>query len=76
MNRSPVLQKFLDDFSQSTFGRSNSEAVKTRTCVICEQPADTFRDTLSLKEFGISGLCQKCQDKTFGKPIELDEWDE
>jgi hypothetical protein len=25
-----------------------------------------FRDELSRKEFGISGLCQKCQDETFG----------
>jgi hypothetical protein len=24
-----------------------------------------FRDDLSFKEFGISGMCQKCQDKTF-----------
>lgn len=24
-----------------------------------------FRDKLSLKECEISGLCQKCQDKTF-----------
>ena len=27
----------------------------------------TFKDELSKKEFGISGLCQECQDKTFGK---------
>ncbi len=24
-----------------------------------------FRDTLSKKEYSISGMCQKCQDKTF-----------
>lgn len=27
---------------------------------------ETFRDELSRKEFGISGMCQKCQDETFG----------
>jgi hypothetical protein len=26
-----------------------------------------FRDELSRKEFRISGLCQACQDKVFGK---------
>jgi len=29
--------------------------------------AAEFRDDLSRKEFEISGLCQTCQDKTFGK---------
>lgn len=40
-------------------------------CPFChkEIPAklmDEFRDALSVKEYHISGLCQKCQDKTFG----------
>ena len=26
---------------------------------------DNFRDALSLSEFRISGMCQKCQDKVF-----------
>lgn len=26
-----------------------------------------FRDPLSVKEFHISGLCQKCQDEMFGE---------
>lgn len=25
----------------------------------------SFKDDLSYKEFGISGFCQECQDKTF-----------
>jgi len=29
--------------------------------------ADLFRDDLIYREFKISGLCQECQDKTFGK---------
>jgi hypothetical protein len=31
-------------------------------------PYSGFRDALSYKEYGISGLCQKCQDKTFKEP--------
>ena len=29
----------------------------------------TFVGTASMKEFEISGLCQKCQDKVFGKEL-------
>lgn len=25
-----------------------------------------FRDSLSFREYGISGMCQKCQDASFG----------
>ena len=31
----------------------------------------TFVGTASMKEFQISGLCQKCQDKVFGSDNEL-----
>lgn len=27
---------------------------------------DLFRDDFSFKEYSISGMCQKCQDKIFG----------
>jgi len=40
---------------------------KMGLCPFCEslvRVAD-FRDGLSLREFMISGLCQKCQDETF-----------
>jgi len=30
-------------------------------------PRTEFRDPLSVKEFTISGLCQKCQDSVFGE---------
>jgi len=38
-------------------------------CVINK---DSFKDELSKKEFEISGLCQKCQDKTFNEGDEED----
>lgn len=34
-------------------------------CGVSCQPQD-FRDPLSLKEWQISGICQACQDNTFG----------
>lgn len=38
-------------------------------CPFCgkeHQSADDFRNEISLQEFRISGLCQECQDATFG----------
>ena len=36
-------------------------------CPVCKNPIGEFNYALSLKEFGISGLCQQCQDKVFGE---------
>lgn len=47
-------------------------AGKPRTmgeCATCDNkfdPVEEFRDVLSLKEYRISGMCQKCQDSVFG----------
>lgn len=48
----------------------NKESVKTpQICPFCghEVNMENFRDTISIKEFHISGLCQRCQDEVFGK---------
>ena len=42
------------------------EALDAGRCPFCNGPVGEFRDELSRREFGISGLCQKCQDATFG----------
>ena len=36
-------------------------------CPICETKIDPkdFKDDLSVKEFTVSGMCQKCQDRIF-----------
>lgn len=38
-------------------------------CPICGQKIDEsdFRDEISKREYGISGMCQQCQDKIFNK---------
>lgn len=45
---------------------ANVEAGRCATCGI-EMKDQKFRDALSQKEFEISGMCQVCQDETFGK---------
>lgn len=39
-------------------------------CPTCGEAVGTFKDELSRREFGISGMCQKCQDETFDGPEE------
>ena len=43
--------------------------VDNKMCPICHEEIDmlSFRNEISKKEYAISGLCQKCQDKIFGK---------
>lgn len=49
------------------FGK-HVEDVEKGLCPFCNKPIkrEDFKDELSRKEFKISGLCQKCQDATFG----------
>lgn len=45
------------------------ELVKAKKCPFCSETVgqESFRDAKSIKEFQISGLCQKCQDSFFGE---------
>lgn len=49
--------------------REKAEDIINGICPTCgvEIKQEDFRDTLSIKEYYISGLCQKCQDSVFGK---------
>lgn len=71
MSKSPAMEKFCEHMVQSMFGRSRQGNV----CVSCGsdkiKPED-FTDKLSLKEFGISRLCQKCQNSVFVEEDEMD----
>jgi hypothetical protein len=60
-DKSPAMQEFLND----TFG--TGAAIENDECVLCQLPAENFRDTISEKEYSISGMCQSCQDDVFGK---------
>ena len=63
------VEQFQDDMAVKLFGRSKVLAVAGGQCVKCGFPHNLrsdFRDALSHKEYGISGLCQTCQDSIFG----------
>ncbi len=65
-----TMMNELDTFKEETafklFGRSREIAREGGQCVKCGEFNLEFRDELSRKEYGISGLCQGCQDGIFG----------
>ena len=48
---------------------ANKHNLPIETCVSCKGDATCFKDELSHREYGISGLCQSCQDKIFVEEI-------
>jgi len=55
----------IEGFLSAVIGDSRKTAIEHDTCVMCgfRVRQDDFNDELSLTEFGISGLCQTCQDE-------------
>lgn len=51
-------------FAAKAIGGHN--ALGASRCPTCSDEVGDFRDELSAREYGISGMCQKCQDSVFG----------
>ena len=64
--KSPEMETFIDLNAHKMFGHTRTGSIHNDTCVICGGNASTFEDDLSRKEYAISGMCQECQNKTFG----------
>jgi len=60
------LDQTKEDMALRLFGRSRTVAMSNGQCVKCGEFNLEFNDELSRKEYGISGLCQCCQDSIFG----------
>tara|TARA_R110000823_G_scaffold282984_1_gene401188 strand:- start:93 stop:356 length:264 start_codon:yes stop_codon:yes gene_type:complete len=67
VERHPELEAFLEALN----GISPKQAVQTGICAVCKEEANEFTDALSVTEYAISGLCQRCQDEIFDEPTEL-----
>ena len=58
----------IDNFLSEITGKNRFSVIKNGNCVGCDETGITensFVDKLSIKEYQISGLCQKCQDKVW-----------
>jgi hypothetical protein len=77
----------INDIISNLTGKDRVETIRGNLCMVCGGDASNFRDAISQKEYTISGLCQSCQDDTFGgpddyyddyeddgQPSEYDEW--
>ena len=60
-NKSPDMVDALDKLFPGLKAKINAGK-----CPTCGEPANSFRDEISHKEFMISGMCQECQDSIFG----------
>lgn len=67
MAKSPEMIAALDKISAAWFGRSRTECIEKGICVLCGGEAKSFDDLYARNEFGISGMCQKCQDDSFSE---------
>lgn len=63
-DKDPAISRLLDKLANRT------EAITSNRCVNppmgCAGLATEFRDTLSEKEYSLTGFCQSCQDKLYG----------
>ena len=57
----------IESLLTSINGISRQEAEKQQICTWCKNPITGFKDSLSEREYQISGFCQSCQDNTFGE---------
>jgi ribosomal protein S14 len=56
----------IDHYISNQFGIDRKAVIRANQCAICGRDADDFRDDESRREYRISGMCQHCQDLTFG----------
>ena len=48
-----------------------ADRIMCSVCATCPNPIldMDFKDEMSIKEYGISGMCQECQDSVYGVPV-------
>ena len=63
--KAPAIERALTNL----FGVNREEAILNEVCVAapmgCGKPVEGFRTDLNAREYEISGLCEKCQDRHF-----------
>ena len=60
-DKSPLVEELIT----TLFGIDRRAIIENSKCVFCDADVneESFKDELSKKEYTISGMCQKCQDK-------------
>ena len=66
----PDIVRLMKTASENMGGCGERTEGKCTMCPRKFDPATEFDGALSKKEYSISGMCQKCQNNTFGDPHE------
>lgn len=65
--KSTEKNKNIDQALKDIFNIDRKVVIENKKCALnCDEPDFNFKDNLSKKEYSISGICQKCQNKIFG----------
>ena len=64
-HKSDGVRSVMSSLSAHLTGRTLDENLRQNLCPACGKPVGEFKDALSRKEYGISGMCQTCQDAVF-----------
>lgn len=70
--KNPIIDAVVSEL----MGKDRVATITAGGCMTCDRynhkgvqvlTREHFRDTLSVKEYGISGMCQECQDSVFNE---------
>jgi hypothetical protein len=61
--KAPAIESLISRIA----GGSRPQTIRSRACMLCKDPDTNFRNSRSEREYTISGMCQKCQDRMFGE---------
>ena len=61
-DKHPSVEALLEAIT----GKNRKTTIEASLCMTCDGEAAAFKDKLSEREYAISGMCQSCQDATFG----------
>jgi hypothetical protein len=70
--KTPEMERALDGMAVALFGRHRT-GDKCVSCGSTKVAPEDFKDAISRKEFGISRMCQPCQDSVFGEAEEIED---
>ena len=77
--KNPAIDKCITNI----FGIDRVKCIEENKCTCCKSEVNVneFKDSLSAREWAISGMCQKCQDSIFDTPeyepdCDEDDWRE
>ena len=65
--KSEGIEKLLREMSP--VGLGPNEAISLGVCAFCGKDKGEFTDNLSRVEYGISAMCQACQNKVFSSQL-------